>query len=97
MKPVKTSSVVIFPGTLDRPLLEDVVQALHHVQAIMAINDDETLEPGHLHGMTLILDNAEQVLTEMRSALPPARRSPRPPAPGSTAWPPIGQALTLSN
>ncbi len=95
MKPVHSSSVVIVPGTVEKPQLEDVIQALHHVESIMAINNDDTIEPGHLGGMSLMLGNAEKLLTEMRSALPAMARPRRPPTPGSTAWPGIDPALTL--
>lgn len=97
MKSMKPSSVRIRPQGFEKPLLEDVVQALHHVECIMAVNDDGSIEPGHLCGMSLMLANAERVLAEARSALPPARTSPRPPTSGSTAWPGFGRAYTLSN
>lgn len=93
MKGTPSASVLIFPDSLDKPLLNDVIQAMRHVEAIMAINADDTIEPGHLCGMSLMLSNAEKVLGEMRAALPalPRRRAPTS---GSTAWPDAGQAYT---
>lgn len=90
-------SVSIFPGTIEKPLLDDVIQAMRHVECIMAINDDETIEPGHLSGMSLMLANAEKVLGEMRSALPAMRRPRRAPTPGTTVWSAMDQALTPSS
>lgn len=94
MKSTPSASVLIFPGPIDQPLLSDVIQAMRHVEAIMAINDDGTLEPGHLSGMSLMLSNAEKVLGEMRSALPAMHRGRRAPMPGSTVWPDADQALS---
>ena len=97
MRPAKSTSVVILPGAIAKPALEDVIQALHHVEFILSINEDDTIEPGHLSGMSLMLGNAEKVLAEMRAALPSARREPRPPAADSTVWPNIGQIYTPSH
>jgi hypothetical protein len=97
MRPAKSTSVVILPGAIAKPALEDVIQALHHVEFILSINDDDTIEPGHLSGMSLMLQNAEKVLAEMRAALPSARREPRPPTADSTLWPNIGQIYTPSH
>jgi hypothetical protein len=97
MRSAKSASVVIRPGAIAKPALEDVIQALHHVEFILSINEDETIEPGHLHGMSLMLENAEKVLAEMRAALPSARRQPRPPTSGSTVWPNISQIYTPSH
>ncbi len=93
MKPVLRSSVAISPATLDSPRLEEVVQALHHVESLMAINEDALIEPGQLGGMSVMLEHAENVLSEMRAALPSMRRHPRPPTAGSTAWPDLNRAL----
>lgn len=97
MRPAKSTSVVILPGAIAKPALEDVIQALHHVEFILSINEDDTIEPGQLNGMSLMLGNAEKVLAEMRAALPSARREPRPPTCESTVWPTIGQIYTPSH
>lgn len=97
MKLAKSKSVRSLPGAISKPALEDVIQALHHVDAILSINDDETIEPGHLGGISLMLENAEKVLAEMRAALPVARHEPRRPTAGSLAWPGIGQVCTPSH
>ncbi|HKB60991.1 MAG TPA: hypothetical protein VKC56_13220 [Gallionellaceae bacterium] len=97
MRPAKATSVVILPGAIAKPALEDVIQALHHVEFILSINNDATIEPGHLNGMSLMLQNAEKVLAEMRAALPSAQRAPRPPAADSTVWAGIGQIYTPSH
>jgi hypothetical protein len=96
MKGTASPSVLIFPGAFDKPLLNDVIQAMRHVEAIMAINDDDAIEPGHLCGMSQMLANAEKVLGETRAALPAMRRDRRPP-PGSSEQPGIGKMFTLSH
>lgn len=97
MKIANSASVRILPGAIAKPALEDVIQALHHVEAIMSINEDQTIEPGHLCGMSKMLGNAEKVLSEMRAALPVARRAPRQPAAETAAWSGLGEAYTPSH
>ncbi len=68
-----TSSVVIVPHAMGRAQLEEAVQAKLHVECILELNDDHTIEPGHLHGMSLMLKNAEQTLAQAAAALPEIR------------------------
>lgn len=86
MKGIPSASVLIFPGTFETPLLNDVIQAMRHVESIMALNDDEAIMPGDVCGMSLMLRNAEKALADMRSALPAMGRRHRPPACSNTAW-----------
>lgn len=65
-----STSVVITPVALSRSLLEHAIQARIHVEYIMGLNDDSALEPGHLHGISLMLKNAERTCAEANAALP---------------------------
>ncbi len=62
-------ATVIVPSAVNRTLLEDVIQSQLHVEYILRLNDDHTLEPGHLQGISLMLANAEKTLAEARAAL----------------------------
>lgn len=72
-----SSSVVITPSALSRSLLEYAIQARIHIEYIMGLNDDSALEPGHLHGISLMLKNAERAFAEASAALPDMYCMPR--------------------
>ncbi len=69
MNPRTHSAVVIIPNAISKTLLEDVIQAQLHIEYILALNHDYTIEPGHLYGLSLMLANAERVLADARAAL----------------------------
>lgn len=97
MKIFSPPAVVIGPTRVSKPVLEDAIQAMRLVECILKVNDDATIEPGHLAGMSLMLANAERVLSEKRAALPAKSHSPRAPTSDSRFWPGIGQAFTLQS
>lgn len=90
-----TASVQIYPGRMDKRLLSDVIEAMRHVEYIMAINDDDTIQPGALCGMSRVLCHAERTLGEMRAALPAMPRRRRAPTCESTAWQGAGETFSL--
>jgi len=65
-----SSSVVIIPSPIDRPRLQDLIEAMHQVDDILALNEDNELEPGQLHGLSGMLCHAEQALATASAALP---------------------------
>ncbi len=71
-----SSSVVIVPRAMDRSLLEDAVQAKLHMEYILGVNDDPNIEPGQLHGMSLMLKNAQKAYAEAQAALPGIHYTP---------------------
>ncbi len=66
------------PRIVPRPLPEGVSQALRHYMDILGLNEDITLEPGQLHGISLMLHNARNTLAEMRQADHPPAAQPTP-------------------
>ena len=94
MHRIPSSSVVIIPSPLDRPLLQEVIQAMRHVQAILALNEDAAIAPGQLQGMSSMLDHAEQALAASSAALPAVRHARQTTRARRPAWLGFGHALT---
>ena len=73
----RTPAVVIH-SVYDTSLLEDIVQAQRYILSILKINEDKTIAPGDLHGMSRMLNNAECTLAELSAAHPALRRMKNP-------------------
>lgn len=90
----RTHAVVIH-SAYDANLLEDVVQAQRYVLALLKLDQEEDIKPGDLHGMSLMLKNAERTLAEACAALPSLKRNPETDSPAlhsQTNSPPLAKA-----
>lgn len=61
---------VASPGLPSEALPEDVAQALNLIASILSLNEDPSIQPGQLTGMSVVLSNAEKVWREMRADCP---------------------------
>ena len=82
----RAPATVIIPSAVSRTLLEDMIQAQLHVEYILALNDDLTLEPGQLQGISLMLANAEKTLAQARAALSAMHHRTLSHAGGALVW-----------
>jgi hypothetical protein len=58
------------PGALTPALPQDVAQALGLINSILSLNDDPTIQPGQLEGMSIMLSNAEKAWSQLRANHP---------------------------